>query len=118
MAFNENTAQRIREIFQQKDVAFFEKKMFGGLCFMVDEKMCCGTRIDKKTNEDLLMCRIGGVGYEAALKNDDVIPMVFSNKTLSSFFFVTENAFRSPKDLAHWLQQCIDFNPLAKSSKK
>jgi len=48
MAFNEKTAQRIREILLSKGADFTEKKMFSGICFMVDNKMCCGTHIDKK----------------------------------------------------------------------
>jgi hypothetical protein len=59
MAFNENSLHRIREILLEKEIDFSEKKMFSGVCIMVDDKMCCGTHIDKKTNEDLLLCRIG-----------------------------------------------------------
>jgi hypothetical protein len=118
MAFNETNAQRIREILQQKSVDFFEKKMFGGVCFMVDEKMCCGTRMDKTTNEDLLLCRIGGEVYAAVLKNDNVIPLENKGKAMKSLFFVNEAGHRNYKDLADWLQLCIDYNPLAKSSRK
>ena len=71
MAFNENTVQRIREFFQQKNVDFYEKKMFSGVCFMVDEKMCCGTHIDKNTNEDFLLCRIGDDAYANAIEKEN-----------------------------------------------
>ncbi|UOK41717.1 MULTISPECIES: TfoX/Sxy family protein [Flavobacterium] len=118
MAFNENTAQRIREFFQQKNVDFYEKKMFSGVCFMVDDKMCCGTHIDKKTNEDFLLCRIGEDAYVKAIEMDNVIPMEFTGKPMAGFIFVTESGHKSAKDLAYWLQLCLDFNPLAKASKK
>ena len=52
MAFNEKTAQRIREILLSKGANFTDKTMFSGICFMVDNKMCCGTHIDKKTDEE------------------------------------------------------------------
>jgi hypothetical protein len=118
MAFNENTAQRIREILQQKDVGFFEKKMFGGICFMVDNKMCCGTRIDKKSGGDLLLCRIGEAAYEKAIEQESVIPMEFTGRKMKDFIYVTENGFNSPKDLSYWLGLCIGFNPFAKAGKK
>ncbi len=118
MPFNENTVQRIRDFFQQKEVDFYEKKMFAGVCFMVDDKMCCGSHIDKKTNEDLLMCRIGDEAYNKAIEMDNVIPMEFTGKPMKGYIFVTESGHKSTKDLSYWLQLCLDFNPHAKSSKK
>ncbi|VXB58912.1 3-mercaptopyruvate sulfurtransferase SseA, contains two rhodanese domains (fragment) [Flavobacterium sp. 9AF] len=118
MAFNENTIQRIRLFFQEKDVPFYEKKMFNGICFMVDDKMCCCNHIDKETGEDFLLCRIGEEQYSHALKKDNVIPMEFTGKSMKGYVYVTENGFLKPKDLHYWLQRCLDFNPLAKSSKK
>ena len=118
MAFNEDIVQRIREFFQEKNVPFFEKKMFSGVCFMVDDKMCCGTHIDKKANEDFLLCRIGEDAYQKALEMDNVIPMEFTGKAMKGYVFVTELGHKSVKDLSNWLQLCLDFNPLAKSSKK
>lgn len=118
MAYDENTAQRIREFFQQKSVDFYEKNMFSGICFMVDDKMCCGTHIDKNTNEDFLLCRIGDQAYTDAIERENVIPMEFTGKPMKDYVFVTENGHKSAKDLAYWLQLCVEFNPLAKSSKK
>lgn len=118
MAFDENTARRIREFFYDKEVAFTEKKMFSGICFMVDEKMCCGTHIDKKTGDNLLLCRIGEDKYETVIERDDCIPMEFTGKPMKGYVFVLENGFHSNKKLAYWLQLCLDFNPLAKKSKK
>ncbi|WP_239540728.1 TfoX/Sxy family protein [Spongiivirga citrea] len=48
MAYNEFLADRIRRFFQDQKSNFYEKKMMGGLCFMVDDKMCCGIHFDKK----------------------------------------------------------------------
>ena len=118
MAFNEDTAQKIREFFQQKNADFYEKKMFSGLCFMVDEKMCCGTHIDKKTGDDFLLCRIGEEEYEKALEKENVIPMDFTGKTMKGYIFVTENGHSNRTNLNYWLQLCLDFNPKAKASKK
>lgn len=40
MPYNEFLSDRIAQFLKEQHVAFYEKKMFGGLCFMVDEKMC------------------------------------------------------------------------------
>jgi hypothetical protein len=68
MPYTEKTAQRIREILLEKGADFTEKKMFNGICFMVDNKMCCGTHVDKQLNEDVLLCRIGEDAYKHALE--------------------------------------------------
>lgn len=117
MAFNEKTAQRIREILLSKGANFTDKTMFSGICFMVDNKMCCGTHIDKKTDEEYLLCRIGEKAYEKAIEKDYVIPMNFTGKSMKGYIFVVEPGFKSKKDLSYWLQLCLDFNPLAKASK-
>lgn len=118
MAYNETTVQRIREIFLEKDVLFTEKKMFSGICFMVDGKMCCGTHVDKVTGEDKLMCRIGDIAYEDALEKTNVIPMEFTGRTMKGYIYVTASGISNKSDLEYWLGLCLDFNPFAKASKK
>lgn len=118
MAFSEEKADRIRTFLLEKGIQFSEKKMFSGICFMVDDKMCCGTHTDKKMGEELLLCRIGEAAYDTALNHEHCIPMEFTGKPMKGFVFVTEKGCDTPKKLAHWLQLCLDFNPLAKKSKK
>lgn len=85
---------------------------------MVDDKMCCTTKIDKQNNEDLLLCRVSDEIYARVIEMDNVIPMQFSNKTMKGYVYITENGHKTQKDLNYWLQLCLDFNPFAKSSKK
>ncbi|MFP9100285.1 TfoX/Sxy family protein [Flavobacterium sp. RHBU_24] len=118
MPYNENTIQRIREILQQKGVGFYEKAMFGGICFMVDDKMLCACKIEKSTGEDRLMCRLGPEAADAALKNDEVTPMEFNGKSMKGYVYVEASAFTTTKQLNHWLQLCLDYNPFAKASKR
>lgn len=118
MAYDESTILRIRTIFTDKGISFIEKKMFSGICFMVGDKMCTGTHIDKKSGQNYLLCRISENDYEKSIGRDDCIPMDFSGKSMKGFIFVLEKGFQSDTDLAHWLQLCLDFNPLAKKSKK
>ena len=118
MAFNEQLADRVKEILSEKKVKLSEKRMFGGLCFMVDDKMCCGTHIDKESGEDFLLCRIGEAAQKHALQREHVIPMEFTGRAMKGYVFVKEKGFDKTKDLAYWLDLCLEFNPQATSSKK
>jgi hypothetical protein len=118
MAYQEETLERLRAVLYEKGVDFAEKKMFAGVCIMVDDKMCMGTHIDKKSGEEMLLCRIGDSVYEAALEEPFVVPMNFTGKSMKGYVFVTGGGFKKDKDLKRWVQLCLDFNPLAKRSKK
>ncbi|MEW7289279.1 TfoX/Sxy family protein [Aquimarina sp. 2304DJ70-9] len=118
MAYNEFIADRIRQLFREKKANFYEKKMMGGLCFMVDDKMCCGIHFDKKKEMDLLMARIGPEAIDEAMKKEGCLPMDFTGRPMKGFVFITEDGFDLDVDLEYWIQLCLDFNPLAKMSKK
>ena len=89
----------------------------GGLCFMVDGKMCIGVDIDKKTRASRLMARIGKDKYEQALLKKGCSEFNITGRVMKGFVFVSEEGIDLDKDLEHWIQLCLDFNPLAKSSK-
>lgn len=111
MAYNEELASRVRELlFQEENVE--EKKMFGGLCFMVHEKMCIGVVKEE------LMCRLDPELANKLLEKQGCRPMDFTGKRMKGFVYVDETGLYTHEDLSHWVQLCLDFNPLAKSSKK
>lgn len=112
MAYNEFLADRISQFFREKSVPFEAKKMMGGLCFMVDGKMCVGV------NRDEVMARINPDVYEASLKKEGCKEMNFTGRPMKGFVFLTEDATDLDDDLNSWLQLALDFNPLAKASKK
>jgi len=118
MAYDEFLADRTRHILRQKSIYFEEKKMMGGLCFMVDEKMCCGLLTNKTTGESVLMARIGIDNYENALKKPHCSEMNFTGRSMKGFVFVSAGGIDLDDDLNYWIQLCLDFNPLAKKSKK
>lgn len=118
MAYYETTAIRIRNLLFDKEVIFAEKKMFGGICYMVDDKMCFGILIDKKSNHEQLMCRMSESDSAKSLETENCIPMEFTGKPMKGYVYVTQNGYLSTKDLSHWIQLCLNFNPLAKKSKK
>ena len=118
MAYDELLADRIRQVFTERKANFYEKKMFAGLCFMVEDKMCCGIHFDKKKNTDLLMARIGEEASSNAMKKKGCHPMDFTGRPMKGYVFVTPDGFDTDKDLEYWLDLCLAFNPLAKVSKK
>lgn len=118
MAYDEYLAERIEQLLKEKKVAFNAKRMMGGLCFMVDDKMCCGIHFDKKKNTDLLMARVGESAAEMALKKEGALPMDFTGRPMKGYVFVTPDGFDTEEDLESWIDLCLAFNPLAKASKK
>ena len=102
MSYDEGLAERIREQFHDRnDVE--EKKMFGGLCFMVLNHMCCG--IVKET----LMLRVGPDNYEACLARNYTSEMDFTGKAMKGMVYVAPEGFDSDENLAEWLSICTGF---------
>lgn len=118
MAYDEFLADRIRQNLNEKKTNFSEKKMMGGLMFSVNDKMLCGIHIDKKINQSLLMARIGESAHKEASKNENVLPMDFTGRPMKGYIFIKPEGFETENNLNHWLDLCLDFNPIAKSSKK
>ncbi|MDZ7607705.1 MAG: TfoX/Sxy family protein [Cyclobacteriaceae bacterium] len=112
MAYDEYLADRIRRTLVQKKVQFLEKKMMGGLTFMVNEKMCIG--IIKND----LMARIDPDILQIALSKKGCREMDFTGKPMKGYVLVSPAGVDSDTDMDYWIQLCLDFNPKAKSSKK
>jgi hypothetical protein len=118
MAYNEHLAERIGLALQRAGAAYEAKKMMGGLCFMVDGKMCCGIHIDKTSGQDLLMARVGEEAYDSAMEKEGCHPMDFTGRPMKGFVFVSPIGFDADDDLEEWLTMCLAYNPKAKASKK
>ena len=118
MAYNEYLADRIRRLFLEERQIVEEKKMMGGLCFMLNDKMCCGIHFDKKKQTDLLMARIGEEASVEALTKPGSHPMDFTGRPMKGYVFVDPDGFDLDDQLEYWIRKCIAFNPLAKSSKR
>ena len=102
MTYDEGLAQRLREIFaEREDVT--ERKMFGGLAFMVSGNMCCGVLGDE------LMARVGPDQYALALEQPHARQMDFTGKALKGFVYVAYQGISSDKALETWVGRCMDF---------
>ncbi len=118
MAYDEYLADRVRNLLNQKQAVFFEKKMMGGLIFMVNEKMCIGVDIDKATGNSRLMARIGKEAYAEALKEKGTREMDFTGTVMRGFVFIDPEGFDLEEDLEFWIDKALAFNVFAKKSRK
>lgn len=102
MGYDKTTAGRVRRILSGRpDVV--EKRMVGGLSFMVNGSMCCGV------TGTALMVRVGPEAHEWALAQPNVRPMEFGGRTLSGFVRVEPEGYETDAALATWIQRGIDF---------
>lgn len=102
MAYDEGVAERLREIFEDRDDVV-EKKMFGGIAFMHRGNMCCGIV------GDVLMARVGPDSYQSGLARPHAREMDFTGKSLKGFVYVDPAGFAEDDELRDWVSLCENF---------
>ena len=111
MAFSEPLAQRIRQrLGRRKNVE--EKKMFGGIAFMVEGKMCV------TVGKSRIMCRIDQAGHDAALERKGCTTVVMKGREYRGYVHIDADALTTKRDLDYWVRQALDFNSRAKASTR
>ena len=100
MAYDEKLANHTREIISLTHKKVEEKKMFGGLCFMVNDKMCVGVEQDR------------------VIELEGCQPMDFTGKVMKGYVFVDKAALNTKKRLEFWIKLALEYNKIAKASKK
>ena len=111
MAYSEFLADRVRQRLKGRGL-IVEKKMMGGLIFMVNEKMCVGVDTDKKSNEDRLMVRVGKLPYQELLNVKGSRVMDFTGSVMRGFLFIDPDGFDMEEDLDFWVDKALEFNAL------
>lgn len=111
MAYNEQLTNRIREALAHLPKVI-EKKMFRGVTFMVNGKMCISA------GNDEMMCRIDPAVYEVALERNGCRAMVHGGRVMKGFVFVNEESIRTKKEFDYWINLALDFNKKAKATPK
>jgi TfoX/Sxy family transcriptional regulator of competence genes len=102
MAYDAGLAQRLQDHFEDRpDVEI--KKMFGGLCFMLSNHMCCGIVGDS------LMARVGPDNYDECLAQPHAREMDFTGKALKGMIYVAPAGIEADEALEHWLGLCERF---------
>lgn len=89
-----------------------EKRMFKGMCFMVNGKMCICV------GENEMMCRIGPDEFERALERPGVRPMIHGQRTMKGFIFVSEEAMRSATHFKYFIDASLAYNKIAEAAPK
>ena len=112
MAYDEKLADRVREIIAATHKKIVEKKMFGGLCFMVNDKMCVGVEKER------IMVRFDPARNDEIMEKEGARPMDFTSKVMKGFAFVDATAVSTKKKLEFWVQLALEYNKEAKASKK
>jgi TfoX/Sxy family transcriptional regulator of competence genes len=100
MPYDERLAARIRPLLT-REPAMDERKMFGGVAFLLNGHMCCGVV------KDTLMVRVGPEQYQDALAQPHARLMDFTGRPLTGMVYVDAGGYRSDKDLKAWVQRGV-----------
>lgn len=112
MAYNEKLANNVRELISITHKNVEEKAMFGGLCFMVNNKMCVGVEKER------LMVRLNPNKYDEAMQKEGCKPMDFTGRIMKGYVFVDADVLTKKNKLDYWVQLALAYNKIAKASKK
>ena len=111
MAYDELTTERFREAFHAHlggEGRMEEKKMMGGICFMLNGSMVGGADVEKSTGLRRFMFRMGKENQVAGLALPGAIPMEMGGRKMRGFFFVEEEGC-DEDDLAKWIETTVEF---------
>jgi len=110
MAYNEKLTNRLREALTGVS-NIEEKRMFSGITFMVNGKMCISA------GDDRIMCRIDPVIHDEVAKKKGVRSVVMKGREYKGYLYVNEESIKTKQGLDYWVGLCLDFNKRAKASK-
>lgn len=102
MAYDEGVAERVRELVGGRE-GFSERKMFGGVCFMLNGNMFAGVIRDD------LMLKVGKPAFEDALAQPHARPMDFAGRPMTGMVYVAPPGFESKAALQEWLDRALSF---------
>lgn len=102
MSYDEGLAKRVRVVLERRR-GISEKKMFGGLAFLVRGHMLCGV-----VGADL-MVRVGPEAYERALARPHAREMDFTGRPLKGMVYVDASGVRTEKQLKSWVERGVQF---------
>lgn len=113
MAYDTKLAERIRNyLLQFPKLKIEEKKMFSGLAFMVNGKMCINV------SGENLMCRFDPDLIQDVAEKNGFLPMKMKGREYKGYCYVEPAGFKNKKDFEYWINLCLDYNKKAKVSKK
>lgn len=111
MAYDKGLAQRILEVLEDES-ELEEKKMFGGVCFLINGNMACGVY------KDYLIVRVGLDGYQEALSKPHVKEFDITGRSLKGWVMVSEEGYAEDEALSEWVSRGVDFARLLPKKNK
>lgn len=112
MPYSTTLADKLRKhLAEKKNLLIEEKKMFGGLSFMINDKMCINI------SGDNLMCRFDASKTLEISSRKGYVQLIMRGKPLKGYCYVTPEGFRLKKDFNFWVDLCLEYNAVAKKSK-
>jgi len=110
MAYSEELTNRVRKVLA--DIPNVEeKKMFSGITFMVNGKMCI------TVGNDRIMCRIDPAIHEKVIERKGCRTVIMKGREYRGYVYVSEEGMKTKKDFDYWVSLALDFNKWAKASK-
>ena len=102
MAYDEGLTERIRDQLKgQPDLV--EKKMFGGVGFMLNGNMACGV------NKEDLIVRVGLEKYENLVARPHTRPFDFTGRPMKGWVMINPAGYEADEDLAEWVDHGVGF---------
>ena len=102
MVHNEQLANKTRALLSWRK-GFSEKKMFGGMSYLINGNMCCGVL------KDDLVVRLGPEQYEKGVAMPHARPMDFTGMSIKRFVYVDSNGWSNSATLKKWVQLGLDY---------
>jgi TfoX/Sxy family transcriptional regulator of competence genes len=102
MPFDESLAARVRLLLRRRR-GFSEKKMFGGVGFLLNGNMCVGVW------KEFLIVRVGPDAYDDALAEPGVREFDITGRSMTGWVMVEPDGVESERKLSEWVQQAVDF---------
>ena len=102
MAYDEGLAQRIRELLDEQP-GNVEKKMFGGVGFIIHGNMACGV------HKDALVVRVGPEKYQDALDKPHTREFDITGRSMKGWVMVTSDGYETDEALKDWVLQGVEF---------
>jgi TfoX/Sxy family transcriptional regulator of competence genes len=102
MAYDTKLAERVRRAASTRR-GVTEKAMFGGVAFLLDDKMFCGVASDD------LMVRVGPDLHESSLGKPHVRPMDFTGRPMKGYVFVGPDGCRTQRQVEGWVDKATRF---------
>lgn len=102
MAYDQGLAQRVRELLEELP-GYQEKKMFGGICFLIFGNMACGII------KDDLIVRVGPTAYAEALRRPKTRPFDLTGRVMTGWVMVTPEGCEDDDELGDWVEKGASF---------